>query len=90
MVMPLPFQTGNRLDAFDLEAFEAMLESKPFHLYRERVSAELARVQSDCESLLAETELRRAQGAARALRAVLNMPETILKSIRSERDKRKT
>jgi len=88
--MQTPAPITNRLDALDVEAFEKMLDSKPFHVYRERISAELARAQSDCESLLEERQLRQAQGAARALRAVLGMPDMILKSIRLDRDKRTT
>lgn len=73
---------SNRLDALDIEAFETMLASEPFRFYRERVDIELARAQNDCENANDERELRRAQGAAKALRVVLALPEMILKTMK--------
>jgi hypothetical protein len=73
---------SNRLDVLDIEAFEAMLGSPSFCLLKERIANELRRAQSDCESFNDVRELRRAQGAVRALRAVLTLPEAILKEMR--------
>lgn len=80
-----PTQIKNRLDALDAEAFERMIDSEPFGLLKERITTELARAQADCESLAEERDLRRAQGAARALRAVLGLPDVILNSMKKRK-----
>ena len=64
---------SNRLDVLDIEAFEAMLGSPSFCLLKERIANELRRAQSDCESFNDVREL---------LRAVLTLPEAILKEMR--------
>lgn len=74
-------QVKNRLDALDVEAFEKMLASDSFLILKMRIAGEVVRAQNDCESLVDERELRRAQGAVRALRAVLALPAMILQNM---------
>jgi hypothetical protein len=70
-----------RLDQIDREQFEAMLASDSFELLRSRISAELIRALTDCESQADPMMLHRAQGAAKALRVVLELPGMLLKEM---------
>ena len=72
----------NRLDALDVEAFEKMLSSDSFSLFKQRVEVELGRAQNDCETASIDHEIRRAQGATKALRTVLKLPAMILESMK--------
>lgn len=69
---------SRRPDAIDAERFREMLGSPLFLLLWDRVAAEQERTQSLCERAEGAVELRRAQGAAQALRAVRAMPQQIL------------
>ncbi len=60
------------------ERFREMVQSEPFRLVMERVEAELRRAVDLCARADEERELRRAQGAAAALRMVLGIPERLL------------
>lgn len=66
-----------RLDGLDREAFQAMMASEPFAIIQARITAELHRAEEACVRSDADLDLRRAQGAVTALRAVLELPMRI-------------
>jgi hypothetical protein len=70
-----------RLDQIDREHFEEMLASASFDLLRSRISVELVRALADCESQADPMAVHRAQGAAKALRVVLELPGMLLKEM---------
>lgn len=67
-----------RFDDLDREEFQKMFESAAFKRFEGRVNDMLRRTQEDAERLDSELDVRRAQGGAKALRAVLNMPAIML------------
>ncbi len=71
----------DRLDALDVEAFEKMLASRAFLTLKTRIADELLRAQTGCETAEDKRVLWRAQGAVKALRTVLGLPEQILKAM---------
>jgi hypothetical protein len=73
----------NRTDALDTERFEAMVASPPFALLRARIAAELERARADCETQC-ELVLTRAQGQAKALRTVLDLPASMLREMKAK------
>ena len=73
-----------RTDQIDREQFLKMVDSAPFRLLTARVVGELERARSACERAADPTELHRAQGAAMALRAVLNVPSMILQEMKAK------
>jgi hypothetical protein len=58
-----------------------MLDSPPFQLLKARMVGELERMRTACERQDEPRELSRAQGSVAALRAVLALPDQILKEI---------
>lgn len=79
-----PSITNNRHDSLDTERFEAMLASPPFALYQARISAELERARTDCETQC-ELVLARAQGQAKAFRTALELPAMMLAEMRRKK-----
>ncbi len=73
-----------RLDALDLERFEDMIASPPFALFQARVTAELERARTDCETVIGDVQVCRAQGRCAALRTVLALPAIVAKEIRAK------
>ncbi len=78
----------DRFDALDQERFEDMLQSPPFQIFLGRVRATLEVASGDCERLDDESDLRRAQGRAAALRTVLRLPEQIVEEMKEQRKRR--
>lgn len=74
---------ANRLDQLDAEQFRDMLASEPFQRVMARIRAELERARESCAGEDDELKLRRAQGAAAALRMALGLPEQILAEIKN-------
>lgn len=77
--------SAERLDELDAERFRDMLASPPFALFLARVVAEAERARDTCAGQTDLPELYRAQGAVRALRAVLAIPARILEEIRPKK-----
>ncbi len=75
--------TSPRLDALDIEKFEQLIAGELFKIIWDRVTAELKRVQETCEKGDSELEIRRAQGAVKFGRMVVNMPEMLLAEMRA-------
>ena len=69
---------ASRLDQLDREAFRDMIASAPFQTLWKRVRAEHERAREACVAGDSVPAIRRAQGAAAALRSVLGMPEQLL------------
>jgi hypothetical protein len=86
--MKTPLHVDDRLDELDLEQFERMLASKSWHIYEQRLVLELERLSKRCVIEKDEIELRRAQGAATAVQAVMTYPRTILDELRRQPAKR--
>ena len=72
----------NRLDGFDRESFRQMMESLAFQRVQERIAAELDRAEHTCLRADSDIELRRAQGAASALRTALTLPSKIYEEMK--------
>jgi hypothetical protein len=62
-----------------------MAESAAFARLWQRVDREMQRVCDACEQAESVADLRRAQGAARALRMVLGLPAAMLAEMRKKR-----
>jgi hypothetical protein len=73
-----------RDDALDIEAFETMIASAPFAAFTSRVRDELRRHALTCETSPDSTAIIRAQGAAHALRVVLDLPQGMLKTMKDK------
>jgi hypothetical protein len=86
--MKTPIHRDAALDDLDAEQFERMLASGPWKIFKDRVLAEWDRVRTRCLTESGIVELRRAQGAAAALWAVMETPGTILKELRTRPAKR--
>lgn len=71
-----------RLDHMDAEDMTRMLESRCFRAIWVRIEADLRRRVETCTSSDNELEIRRAQGAAAALRMVLDVPGQLLDEIK--------
>ena len=67
-----------RYDAIDREQFRTMIESDQFATVMKRIAAERDRAVDTCLSSLDHIEVARAQGAAAALKAALDLPRRIL------------
>lgn len=74
-----------RFDALDRERFEEMIASPPFAIFRQRIQAALAVNERACQDQADIIELRRAQGAAKALHMVLRLPEQIVEEMKEKR-----
>ena len=74
----------NRTDQLDVEAFKDMLESAPFRHFMARVAQELQRALSVTERAEEVLAIRRAQGAAAAIRTVLGLPEQLLGELKAK------
>lgn len=75
----------DRTEGIGSEEFKRMAESEPFALFMTRVSQELMRAREACAIADSELDLRRAQGAYKALRAVGDLPARILAEIENRR-----
>jgi hypothetical protein len=75
---------STRLDGIDAQRFQAMIESPSFAILRLRIETELERASGNCERSDSELGMRRAQGAAYALRAVLGLPAMILAEMKKD------
>jgi hypothetical protein len=73
-----------RPDAIDAERFREMTRSPLFALFWDRVGAELRRALDACERANDVRELRRAQGAAAALRTIDGLPNKICVELRKK------
>jgi hypothetical protein len=73
-----------RLDDLDARRFKEMIDSAPFQLLWDRVAIERVRAGITCERGEGLVELRRAQGAAKALRTVLGLPEVLLSEMKAK------
>lgn len=73
---------STRADAIDEQHFREMTETEAFGIFLARVQAELARAVAACERAVSMPEVRKAQGAAMALRAVLGLPAAILAKLK--------
>lgn len=70
-----------RLDGLDAERFREMLESATFKLLLDRMRQQLERERETTERSDSEVAIWRAQGAIRAWRTALAVPEQILQEI---------
>lgn len=74
--------TSPRLDMIDRDRFQKMFASKEFMIYEARIRGELARASLACQRVgNPMPEVRAAQGAAMALRAVLELKQMIVNEI---------
>jgi hypothetical protein len=69
---------ATRLDDLEVRRFQEMIESPSFARLWGRVKAELERARGECERADGAVELRRAQGAVKALRTVLGLPAQVM------------
>lgn len=83
--MPLTIKTSKRFDALETERFREMLASEPFQKYTARLNEMLTTAARECENEDDDRRLRRAQGRALALRAVLGVPDRILAEMRARK-----
>jgi hypothetical protein len=81
--MKTPLHRDVALDGLDAEQFERMLASGSWKIFRDRLLAEWDRVRTRCLTETDLVQLRRSQGAAEALWAVMTTPDTILKDLRA-------
>lgn len=65
---------GDRLEARELRD---MFESRPFNEYAKRIDLMIETARKQCEQAEGLKELRHAQGALKALRAVRRLPEIL-------------
>jgi L-alanine-DL-glutamate epimerase-like enolase superfamily enzyme len=72
----------NRLDGIDAERFRAMLASPSFQMFMARVSAELERARTVCETHVDANMVRHAQGAIQFARMVLALPPKMLEEMK--------
>lgn len=80
--MKTPIHRDARLDDLDAQQFAAMLASKSWRIYHDRLQSMLARIAQACVTGKDLVELRRAQGGAEALRSVLAVPQTLLEEMK--------
>jgi hypothetical protein len=73
---------GRRLDQLDGNKIRELLAAPAWGLIRDRVDDELQRARTECEGASEPAEIYRAQGRVKALRAVLQIPENLLREIR--------
>lgn len=73
--------SSQRLDHLDAQRLREMLESVPFGILRDRMKVLLERAQGDCERHDDPRDIHRAQGYVKALKAVLALPDQILREI---------
>ena len=71
-------------EAIDREQFLKMLDSESWHLFVDRLRQELERHRTICETSGDAHEVTRAQGAAKALRTTLALPEILLAAMRGK------
>lgn len=78
---------GARADQIDVEQFQEMADSPSFSLLRSRIRELLERKRAECEDKDDERGIHRAQGAVAALRAILTLPEQMVREMRAARTK---
>jgi hypothetical protein len=71
------------LDSADLDALQELERSPAYALVVERIEIELERAGQACEREVLDVHVRRAQGAAAALRTVLRIPAILKDEIKN-------
>jgi hypothetical protein len=82
--MTTKLNSTRRFDAIDREQFKSMLISEGFQAIQQRVEAELQRAIDTCVRSSDQNIVLRAQGAAYALRTVIEMPARLLEEMLSK------
>jgi hypothetical protein len=75
----------DRFEETKARHFREMTESPAFRVLWLRINAELERMRLGCERNESDLEVRRCQGAVRALRTVLGLPEAILAEMKKSK-----